>query len=42
MVNYFADNISYIECYGPEYQNKNQCLKWFEDWNQKGSVLEWQ
>lgn len=38
---YFADNIKYIECYGPEYENKKQCLKWFNDWNEKGSVLEW-
>lgn len=38
---YFSDDISYIECYGPEYKNKKQCLAWFKDWNQKGSVLEW-
>lgn len=38
---YFSDSIVYIEYYGPEYTSKKQCLKWFNDWNKKGSVLEW-
>ena len=38
---YFADDCVYVECYGPVYENKAQCLRWFSDWNQKGAVLEW-
>lgn len=41
MEQYFADDIVYIECYGPCYNDKSQCLKWFTDWNKKGSVLVW-
>lgn len=41
MKEHFADDIVYSECYGPEYKEKQQCLQWFKDWNEKGSVLEW-
>jgi len=37
----FSDDIEYIECYGPAYQGKEQIIRWFEDWNRKGSVLKW-
>ncbi len=37
----FAKDIVYTECYGPEYHGLDQILRWFEEWNQKGSVLEW-
>ena len=37
----FSDNIIYSECYGPEYHGLSQIIQWFEDWNQKGRVLEW-
>ncbi len=37
----FAEDAIYSECYGPEYHGLSQILKWFEDWNKKGSVLEW-
>lgn len=39
--NTFAEDAIYSECYGPEYHGLSQILKWFEDWNKKGSVLEW-
>jgi hypothetical protein len=39
---YFSDSIVYSECYGPEYRGKEQCLRWFKDWNNKGSVLAWE
>lgn len=38
---YFADNVLYSESYGPEYQNKAQVKKWFEDWHTKGKVVRW-
>lgn len=37
----FAENVIYSECYGPEYHGLSQILRWFEDWNKKGKVLEW-
>lgn len=37
----FADNIIYSECYGPEYHGLEQVLRWFRDWNAKGTVLTW-
>lgn len=37
----FSDNVIYSECYGPEYVGKEQIVKWFHDWNKKGSVLQW-
>jgi len=41
MGNCLDDDVRYAECYGPEYRGKDQCLKWFEEWNRWGSVLEW-
>lgn len=38
---HFSENVLYTECYGPVYVGKTQCLNWFTDWNQKGSVLQW-
>ena len=37
----FSDKTVYSECYGPEYHGLDQIVKWFEAWNQKGRVLEW-
>ena len=37
----FADDIIYTECYGPQYHGLKQILRWFDDWNRRGSVLEW-
>ncbi|SHI77980.1 nuclear transport factor 2 family protein [Propionispora hippei] len=37
-----AEDVYYSECYGPEYQGLQQVLKWFHDWNKRGTVLEWQ
>lgn len=37
----FSENAVYSECYGPEYHGLSQIEKWFEDWNQRGQVLEW-
>ena len=38
---YFHPEIVYIECYGPKYNGIEQVMKWFEEWNKIGSVLEW-
>jgi hypothetical protein len=38
---YFANNVLYSECYGPEYLNKAQVQRWFEDWHKEGKVLRW-
>ena len=37
----FAKDIIYTECYGPQYHGLEQIIKWFNDWNKRGSVLEW-
>lgn len=39
--NIFSDRIIYSECYGPEYHGIYQVIKWFIDWNQRGTVLKW-
>ena len=38
---YFSQNIKYIECYRPEYNGIKQIRQWFNDWNNKNSVLRW-
>lgn len=38
---FFAENIVYSECYGPEYRGIRQILRWFLDWQPHGRVLEW-
>jgi hypothetical protein len=37
----FDVDIIYSECYGPEYQGIEVILRWFEDWNKRGTVLVW-
>ena len=37
----FSENVSYSECCGPEYHGLAQIIRWFEDWNTRGRVLEW-
>ena len=37
----FSDDIIYSECYGPKYKGIGQIFRWFEDWNRKGIVLQW-
>ena len=37
----FSDDIIYSECYGPVYKGIGQIIRWFEEWNQKGTVLQW-
>lgn len=37
----FAERAVYSECYGPEYRGIDQIQRWFADWNQRGTVLQW-
>ena len=37
----FHTDIVYVECYGPEYHGIDQIIQWFDDWNQKSTVLCW-
>lgn len=37
----FSDDIIYSECYGQVYKGIGQIIRWFDDWNRKGTVLQW-
>lgn len=37
----FAKDCIYIESWGPEYKGQHKIKYWFEEWNNRGSVLEW-
>lgn len=37
----FDRNIIYSECYGPEYRGIEKIVKWFDDWNKRGTVIKW-
>lgn len=37
----FSDNTVYIESWGPEYRGPEKIKLWFEEWNTRGTVLEW-
>ena len=37
----FSYDIIYSECYGPVYKGIGQIIRWFGDWNRKGTVLQW-
>ncbi|MCH3996345.1 nuclear transport factor 2 family protein [Lactobacillus sp.] len=39
--NCFDEKAFYSECYGPIYRNKEEILAWFNDWNKKGKVFQW-
>ena len=37
----FSEYIVYSECYGSEYRGLSQIIRWFEDWNARGKVIDW-
>ncbi len=37
----FADNAVYIESWGPEYHGLSKIKRWFDEWNHRGAVLQW-
>ena len=39
--NVFSDNAVYIESWGPEYHGSKNIKLWFEEWNTRGTVLQW-
>ena len=37
----FAKDAIYIESWGPEYHGVDKIKHWFDEWNSRGSVEEW-
>ena len=37
----FAPDAVYIESWGPEYHGSAKIKLWFDEWNTRGSVLQW-
>lgn len=37
----FSDDAVYIESWGPEYRGAGKIRHWFEEWNTRGRVLQW-
>ena len=40
-IRYFSNNAIYIESWGPEYHGIKKIILWFEEWNTRGTVLQW-
>ncbi|MCM1148833.1 MAG: nuclear transport factor 2 family protein [Butyricicoccus sp.] len=38
----FAEDVIYIESWGPKYENRAAVKHWFEEWNTRGRVLVWE
>lgn len=38
----FSDDAVYIESWGPSYQGAEKIKLWFEEWNRRGTVLQWE
>lgn len=37
----FAEDVVYIESWGPKYENRATVQHWFEEWNARATVLAW-
>lgn len=37
----FSSSAIYIESWGPEYHGVQKIALWFEEWNTRGTVLQW-
>ena len=37
----FSADALYIESWGPQYQGVAKVKHWFEEWNTRGTVLQW-
>lgn len=37
----FAQDATYIESWGPEYHSCAKIKHWFEEWNTRGTVVQW-
>jgi len=38
----FSKDALYIESWGPEYRGCDKIKLWFDEWNTRGSVLQWE
>lgn len=41
IMNIFSDDVVYVESWGPEYKGSLKVKHWFDEWNTRGSVLQW-
>lgn len=41
MESIFSEDALYIESWGPEYRGSQKIKLWFEEWNTRGTVLQW-
>ena len=37
----FSQDAVYVESWGPEYHGALKIKHWFEEWNSRGTVLQW-
>lgn len=37
----FTEEAIYVESWGPEYRGVRKIKQWFEEWNTRGTVLQW-
>ena len=40
--NIFAEDVIYIESWGPQYANRQLVKHWFQEWNTRGKVVVWE
>ena len=38
----FAEDVVYVESWGPRYQGRDLVKHWFEEWNTRGKVEIWE
>ena len=41
ILNIFSENAVYTESWGPEYHSAAKIKLWFDEWNTRGTVLQW-
>ena len=39
--NIFAEDVVYIESWGPKYESRAAVKHWFDEWNIRGKVVIW-
>lgn len=37
----FSPDCTYIESWGPKYENRDKVVLWFREWNNRGRVVRW-
>ena len=37
----FTEDVEYTESWGPKYTDRSTVKHWFDEWNTRGKVLEW-